>query len=201
MLQRIDEQDQLDLISMKLKYMQALHVCACSTHAMHDVLRSLLGRSERGREGPELPRHGAQDAPDECVVLRVLAAGHPDDQPVVVPAVVRLGLAADDAQQLHPELLRAERVDANGELRHLLDRRVVAVFWASAVAARKVASRRAASRSDGLMLARSISGLLLVVCETTCVPSLYVDTVPVRSLLVAWLERAPMRERDLQLVV
>ena len=71
-----------------------------------------------------------------------------------------------------------------------------AVFWASAVAARKVASRRAASRSDGLMLARSISGLLLVVCETTCVPSQYVDTVPVRSLLVAWLERAPMRKRE-----
>ena len=64
-------------------------------------------RSVLGREGQELPRRRAEDAPDEGLVLRILATRHRDEQPVVVPAVTRLGLAADDDLELHVEFRRA----------------------------------------------------------------------------------------------
>jgi hypothetical protein len=87
----------------------------------------LFAWSVLGREGQELPRRRPVDAPDEGVVLRLLATTHRDDQPVVVPAVARLRLTTDDVLELHLEFLLADRVDAHGKLRYLLDLRVVRV--------------------------------------------------------------------------
>jgi len=103
-------------------YMHACKFSGCQLHVC-----GLFAWSVLGREGQELPRRRLEDAPDEGLVLRILATRHRDDQPVVVPAVRRLRLAADDVLELHLEFPHAERVDAHGKLRYLLDRRVLHV--------------------------------------------------------------------------